>query len=98
MWLCRLANSVAHDIHKLPFRGTVSNGDVKVEQTKMGHSPPIWFVFSGTLSCAAAAPAQDESMKFWEGALSNARAGMHCRSKNNPFDLLTSPPAVLHNI
>lgn len=50
MWLCRLANSVAHDIHKLPFRGTVSNGEVKVEQTKMGHSPPIWFVFSGASS------------------------------------------------
>jgi len=45
--LCRLANSVTHDIHKLPFRGTISNGEVKVEQTKMGHSPPIWFVFSG---------------------------------------------------
>lgn len=45
--LGRLANSMATDIHKLPFRGTVSNGEVKVEQTKMGHSPPIWFVFSG---------------------------------------------------
>ena len=52
--LCRLANSVTHDIHKLPFRGTISNGEVKVEQTKMGHSPPIWFVFSGAaLYCCA---------------------------------------------
>ena len=77
MWLRRLAKSVAHDIHKLPFRGTVSNGDVKVEQTKMGHSPPIWFVFSGAPFRAAAAQALHPCTACWEDALSNALAGMH---------------------
>lgn len=52
--LCRLANAVATDTHKLPFRGTVSNGGVKIEQAKAGHSPPIWFVFCGAPSCIAA--------------------------------------------
>lgn len=47
---CRLANAVAADVHKLPFRGTVSNGSAKIEQTKAGNSPPIWFVFCGAPS------------------------------------------------
>lgn len=74
---------MAHDIHKLPFRGTVSNGDVKVEQTKMGHSPPTWFVFSGAPSCAAAAPAYIDCITCWEDALSNALASMHSQPKES---------------
>ncbi len=43
----RLANSLSEDVGKLGFRGTICNGEAKWEHAKMGHAPPIWFVFSG---------------------------------------------------
>ena len=32
---------------KLGFRGTICNNEAKWEHAKVGHAPPIWFVFSG---------------------------------------------------
>ena len=73
--LCRLANAVAPDTHKLPFRGTISSGSAKIEQTRMGNSPPVWFVFCGALFCTAATqPFQDWLNTDVESRL----AGMHC--------------------
>ena len=43
----RLANHVSEDVGKLGFRGTICNNEAKWEHAKMGHAPPIWFVFSG---------------------------------------------------
>lgn len=44
---CRLANHLADDVGKLGFRGTICNNEAKWEHAKVGHAPPIWFVFSG---------------------------------------------------
>ncbi len=44
---CRLANHWSEDVAKLGFRGTICNGEAKWEHAKVGHAPPIWFVFSG---------------------------------------------------
>lgn len=43
----RLANHLSEDVGKLGFRGTICNGEAKWEHAKLGHAPPIWFVFSG---------------------------------------------------
>ena len=43
----RLANHLSEDVGKLGFRGTICNNEAKWEHAKMGHAPPIWFVFSG---------------------------------------------------
>ncbi|CAL8464659.1 g4194 [Coccomyxa elongata] len=45
--LKRLANHWSEDVAKLGFRGTICNGEAKWEHAKVGHAPPIWFVFSG---------------------------------------------------
>lgn len=45
--LSRLANHLAADVGKLGFRGTICNNEAKWEHAKVGHAPPIWFVFSG---------------------------------------------------
>ena len=50
----RLANHVSEDVGKLGFRGTICNGEAKWEHAKMGHAPPIWFVFSGARLVLAA--------------------------------------------
>ena len=46
-WACRLANHLAEDVGKLGFRGTICNNEAKWEHAKVGHAPPIWFIFSG---------------------------------------------------
>ena len=58
------------DVHKLPFRGTICNGQAKFEQSKMGHAAPVWFVFSGAKSCSPPPPGhlylnQSTSMECW---------------------------------
>ncbi|KAK9904717.1 hypothetical protein WJX75_001194 [Coccomyxa subellipsoidea] len=45
--LKKLANHLSEDVGKLGFRGTICNGEAKWEHAKLGHAPPIWFVFSG---------------------------------------------------
>jgi hypothetical protein len=44
---CRYANHISEEVAKLGYRGTICNGLAKWEHAKMGHAPPIWFVFSG---------------------------------------------------
>lgn len=43
----RLANHWSEDVGKMGFRGTICNGEAKWEHAKVGHAPPVWFVFSG---------------------------------------------------